>query len=403
MDTKALEGVRVLDLSRILAGPTCTQLLGDLGAEVIKVERPGAGDDTRRWGPPYLRGKDGPLEESAYYLAANRNKRSVAIDFSQARGAELIVRLARDSDVLVENYKVGGLAQYGLDYATLRESAPGLVYCSISGFGQTGPRRAQPGYDFLAQAMAGIMSITGGADGEPMKVGVGIADIVCGLYASTAILAALRHRDATGQGQHIDLGLFDSTLSWLANVATNFFVGGEDPKRYGNGHPNIVPYQTFPTADGWVVIACGNDSQFSRLCDGLGHRELAADERFSSNSARVAHREVLVERISTITRTESTEHWVAVLERAGVPGGPVHDVPAAFADPQAEARGMRVRMAHPEAGQVDLVGNPIRLSETPVSYERVPPKRGEHTDEVLATLGLSVEARDALRSEHVIE
>lgn len=403
MDQTALEGVRVLDLSRILAGPTCTQLLGDLGAEVIKIERPGLGDDTRRWGPPHLEGKAGVLEESAYYLAANRNKRSVAIDFQKPAGAALVAALARDCDVLVENYKVGGLEKYGLDYDTLRASSPRLVYCSISGFGQTGPRRRQPGYDFLAQAMAGTMSITGEADGEPMKVGVGVADIVCGLYASSAILAALRHRDRTGRGQSIDLALYDSTLSWLANVATNYFVSGEVPKRYGNGHPNIVPYQTFPAADGWVVIACGNDGQFERLCHALGAPELAADARFATNRTRVTHREVLVERISGLTRTQTVRHWVAQFETQGVPGGPVHDVPQAFADAQAVHRGMRVTLPHPDAGSVDLIGNPIRLSETPVHYARVPPQRGQHTDEVLEEFGIDRARVAELRSAHVIE
>lgn len=390
----ALDGVRVLDLSRILAGPTCTQLLGDLGADVIKVERPRRGDDTRSWGPPFV-----APEMSAYYLSANRNKRSVAIDFSEARGAELVRALASDSDVLVENYRTGGLARHGLDYDTLRTECPRLVYCSITGFGQTGPRATEPGYDFLAQAMAGTMSVTGVPDGEPMKAGVGIADVMCGMYASSAVLAALRHRDLTGAGQHIDLALFDTTLAWLSNAATNHFVSGEAPRRFGNGHPNIVPYQTFEGSDGWIVVACGNDDQFSRLCAAIGRPELAEDPRFTRNADRLVHRDPLISELSSVFLTRTCAEWIETLRGARVSVGPVNDIPTAFADPQAVAREMTV-----ELGESRLIANPICMSETPVAYERPPPARGEHTDEVLRErLGLSDAVLGDLRSADVIE
>ncbi|MEM6531340.1 MAG: CoA transferase [Myxococcota bacterium] len=390
----ALSGVRVLDLSRILAGPTCAQLLGDLGADVIKVERPGRGDDTRSWGPPFA-----DPEKSAYYLAANRNKRSIAIDFADPRGSDLVRRLAQRSDILLENYRTGGLKKFGLDYPSLRTECPGLVYCSITGFGQTGPRAQQPGYDFLAQAMAGTMSVTGEPAGEPMKVGVGVADIMCGMYASSAVLAALRHRDATGAGQQIDLALFDSTLSWLINAASNYFVSGEAPRRFGNGHPNIVPYQTFEGLDGWLVVACGNDSQFARLCEALERAELAEDPRYEKNAGRLAHRGELIATLASIFRVRSVQDWIARLEEAQVPVGPVNDIPSAFAEPQAVAREMTV-----ELGGQRLVANPLRLSETPVEYRHPPPARGEHTDAVLGeALGLDRSALAALREDHVIE
>jgi crotonobetainyl-CoA:carnitine CoA-transferase CaiB-like acyl-CoA transferase len=322
--TGPLAGLRILDLSRILAGPTCTQLFGDLGADVIKVERPGAGDDTRHWGPPYVRDADGAdTTESAYYLCANRNKRSVTIDFSKPDGAELVCELLEHCDVLIENLRVGALAGYGLGYDDLRERFPGLVYCSISGFGQDGPYANRGGYDYMAQGIGGIMSLTGEPDGEPMKVAVGIADVVCGMYASSAILAALRHRDRTGEGQYIDLGLADTQVSWLINEGTNYLTSREVPRRRGNAHPNIVPYQLFQTADGYFILAAGNDGQYRRFCTFAGLDELADDPRFATNKLRVAHREELVPRIEAATRRHPTVHWVEGLAGVGVPCGPV--------------------------------------------------------------------------------
>jgi len=399
-DPTALEGVRVLDLTRILAGPTCTQLLGDLGAEVIKVERPGRGDDTRGWGPPFLPDRDADEGQSAYYLAANRNKRSVTIDLSRPEGRDLVIRLARASDVLVENFKVGSLARLGLGWEDLRAACPRLVYCSITGFGQTGPRAAQTGYDFLAQAMGGIMSLTGEPDGAPMKVGVGVADVMCGMYAAVGILAALRHRDRTGEGQHLDLALFDAQVAWLVNGALNYLTSGERPRRLGNAHPNIVPYQAFETADGWVVLAVGNDEQFARFAAHAGLPALAGDERFRTNAGRVRNRDALVEAIAPVLRKRTTDAWVTGLEGVRVPCGPVNELPEVFADPQTDARKMRITMPHPTSasGEVDLLGNPLKLSDTPVSYRRPPPTLGEHTDEVLGeVLGLS---DDELRELH---
>ena len=384
--TGPLAGLRILDLSRILAGPTCTQLFGDLGADVIKVERPGAGDDTRHWGPPYVRDADGAdTTESAYYLCANRNKRSVTIDFSKPDGAELVCELLEHCDVLIENLRVGALAGYGLGYDDLRERFPGLVYCSISGFGQDGPYANRGGYDYMAQGIGGIMSLTGEPDGEPMKVAVGIADVVCGMYASSAILAALRHRDRTGEGQYIDLGLADTQVSWLINEGTNYLTSREVPRRRGNAHPNIVPYQLFQTADGYFILAAGNDGQYRRFCTFAGLDELADDPRFATNKLRVAHREELVPRIEAATRRHPTVHWVEGLAGVGVPCGPVNDLEQVFSDPQFLHRGMKISMDHPLAGsgQVDLIGNPVKLSQTPVSYRRAPPTLGQHTDEVL--------------------
>ncbi|TCT11877.1 crotonobetainyl-CoA:carnitine CoA-transferase CaiB-like acyl-CoA transferase [Tepidamorphus gemmatus] len=401
-----LAGIRVLDLTRVLAGPSCTQLLGDLGADVIKVEKPGEGDDTRRWGPPNLKDASGAdTAESAYYLSTNRNKRSVAIDVARPQGAALVRRLAAHSDVLVENFKVGGLAKYGLAYPDLRDDLPRLVYCSITGFGQTGPNAHRPGYDFLAQGMGGIMSITGEPDGEPVKVGVAIADIMCGMYATTAILAALRHRDATGMGQHIDIGLADTQVAWLYNEGMNYLLGGKVPTRRGNAHANIVPYQVFETADGHVIVAVGNDSQFRRLCDYLGRPELAADPRFATNPARTANRGELVPLIAAILKTRQRADILAGLESRGVPVGPVNDIAQALAEPQVAARDMLVRMAHPLAasGEVTLIGNPLKFSESPITYRRPPPTLGEHTDEVLAEiLGLDEADRRKLRDDGAI-
>ncbi|WP_350335885.1 CaiB/BaiF CoA transferase family protein [Coralliovum pocilloporae] len=381
-----LEGVRVLDLSRILAGPTCTQLLGDLGADVIKIERPGSGDDTRSWGPPFVTGKDGePTRESAYYLCANRNKRSVAVDMASEDGARMIRALAAKADVLIENFKVGGLAKYGLSYADLKDEFPGLVYCSISGFGQTGPNAHKAGYDVMAQGYGGIMSLTGEPDGAPMKVAVGIADVMCGMYASTAILAALRHRDRTGEGQHIDLALVDAQIAWLINEGTNTLTSGRDPIRRGNQHPNIVPYQVFEVADGHVIVAVGNDAQYVRFCELIERPDLATNPDYATNAKRLENREALIPIIADCLKSMTRDALLAGLEERGVPGGPINTLSDVFASDQVEARDMKISVPHPlaEAGSVDLIGNPLKLSKTPVSYRRAPPTLGEHTDEVI--------------------
>ena len=386
--TGPLHGVTVLDLSRILAGPTCTQLLGDLGAEVIKVERPGVGDDTRTWGPPFAAAPDGQPEQSAYYLAANRNKRSVTIDFSRPQGARLVKRLAAVSDVLIENFSLGILQRKGLGWDVLSASNPRLVYCSITGFGQNGPRAHERGYDAMVQAQGGIMSLTGEPDGAPQKVGVGAADLMCGMYACVAILAALRHRDATGQGQYIDLALYDTQLAWLANAALDYFVTGRAPQRHGNAHAQIVPYDVFPTADGHIQLSCGNDVQFARLAQLLGEPAWAQDPRYADNPARVASRAELTRELQARFRTRNSETWLAELRKAGVPCGPVRTLDQVFADPQTAARNMRIRMPSPfvKAGELDMLGNPLQLSASPVSYRRPPPGLGAHTDEVLEQL-----------------
>lgn len=406
MTAQALAGVRVLDLTRILAGPTCTQLLGDLGAEILKVERPGAGDDTRKWGPPYVAGRDGvPTAESAYYLCANRNKRSVAVDVARPDGQALVRRLLGRCDVLVENFKTGDLARYGLGYEQVAGEFPGLVYCSITGFGQTGPYASRAGYDFLAQGLGGIMSVTGEPDGEPMKVGVGIADVMCGMYATVAILAALRHRDATGAGQRIDLALLDAQVAWLINEGTNYLLSGRVPVRLGNEHPNIVPYKVFASADGFVILAVGNDAQFQRWCRFANAEELAADPRFATNSLRVRHRRELYALMPPYLRGRTTRAWVEGLAELGVPCGPVNRIDQVFEDPQVQARGMRVEVPHASAaaGVVPLVANPIRMSATPPAYRRGPPTLGEHTDEVLGELlDLDAAERRRLRDAGVI-
>ena len=385
----ALSGLRVLDLSRVLAGPWAGQMLADLGADVVKVERPGAGDDTRAWGPPYLRDADGrDTSEAAYFLSANRNKRSITIDFTQPEGQQQVRDLVQRADVLIENFKVGGLAAYGLDYQSLQALNPRLIYCSVTGFGQHGPYAKRAGYDFMIQAMGGLMSITGKADGEegagPVKVGVALTDILTGLYASNAILAALAERERSGQGQYIDLALLDVQIACLGNQALNYLTTGVPPKRLGNAHPNIVPYQDFPTADGDFILTVGNDGQFRKFCEVAGHPEWATDPRLASNSARVANRAELIPLIRQVTVFRTTAEWIAALEQAGVPCGPINDLDQVFADPQVQARGTRIRMAHPLAGEVDLVANPIRLSRTPVDYRRPPPLLGEHNREVLA-------------------
>ncbi len=385
----ALSGLRVLDLSRVLAGPWAGQMLADLGADVVKVERPGAGDDTRAWGPPYLRDADGrDTSEAAYFLSANRNKRSITIDFTQPEGQQQVRELVQRADVLIENFKVGGLAVYGLDYQSLQALNPRLIYCSVTGFGQQGPYAKRAGYDFMIQAMGGLMSITGKADGEdgagPVKVGVALTDILTGLYASNAILAALAERERSGQGQYIDLALLDVQIACLGNQALNYLTTGVPPRRLGNAHPNIVPYQDFPTADGDFILTVGNDGQFRKFCEVAGHPEWATDPRFVSNAARVASRAELIPLIRQVTVFRTTAEWIAALEQAGVPCGPINDLAQVFADPQVQARGTRIRMAHPLAGEVDLVANPIRLSRTPVDYRRPPPLLGEHNSEVFA-------------------
>lgn len=400
----ALSHLRVLDLSRVLAGPWAGQVLADLGAEVIKVEKPGEGDDTRRWGPPFLKDKDGrDSQESAYYLSTNRNKRSVAIDITQAQGQDLVRRLAAQCDVVLENFKVGGLAKYGLDYASLKAVKPDIVYCSITGFGQDGPYAQRAGYDFLVQGMGGLMSLTGESGGEPMKVGVALTDIFTGMYATVAVLAALAHRDRTGQGQHVDMALLDVQVAVLANQASNYLVGGVIPERLGNSHPNIVPYQAFPTADGHVILAVGNDPQFQRFCAVAGCPALAEDPRFSTNAARVKYRDILIPLLKANLASRPSAQWIEMLEAVGVPCGPINNLAQVFDNPQIRHRGMVARMDHPVSGSVDLPANPIRLSETPVTYDRPPPPLGADTQDVLSRLlGLDPQAVAALAADGVV-
>ncbi|MCH8997518.1 MAG: CoA transferase [Proteobacteria bacterium] len=404
--TGPLHGLRVFDLTRILAGPTCTQILGDLGAEVIKVERPGSGDDTRRFGPPFL--KDGAgreTAESAYFLSSNRNKRSVTLDLTQPEGQALARRLVGRCDVLVENFKHGGLAKYGLGYAQLEAECPGLVYCSITGFGQTGPYASKPGYDVLIQGMGGFMSLTGAPDGAPQKAGVPIADLMAGMYAAVAINAALRHREATGEGQYIDIGMLDTQVAMLTIQGLNYLATGQAPKRLGNAHPNIVPYQTFATADGDIILAVGNDAQFQRFCAFAGVAELADDEKFSTNEARVRNRDELIERLAPVLAGQASRHWIEGLAARNVSCGPINTLDQVFADPQVVARGMKLEMPHPAVGgaPVPLIASPIRMSATPPSYRHPPPMLGQHTDEVLGELlGLDQAELAGLRERGVI-
>ena len=415
--TQALAGVRVLDLSRVLAGPWCTQTLADLGADVIKVERPAGGgqpggDDTRGWGPPFLKDADGrDTAEAAYYLGTNRNKRSITVDIARPEGQALIRRIAQQSDVFVENFKVGDMARYGLDSASLLALNPRLVYCSITGFGQTGPYRDRAGYDYAVQGMGGLMSVTGPARAEiaddapgggPQKVGVAVADLFTGMYATTAILAALRHRDRTGAGQAIDMALLDTQVAMLANLGANYLVTGVAPQRAGNAHQNIVPYQVFEVSDGHLIVAVGNDAQFAKFCAVAGLPALARDDRFARNAGRVRHRAMLVPMLAAVMKTRPRAVWLEALEAAKVPCGPINDLADVFADPQVRERGMTVRMPHPLAGTVDLVASPMKLSGTPVRYRCAPPLLGEHTEVVLRELGLDAAELGALRRACVI-
>ncbi|KVT64449.1 CaiB/BaiF CoA transferase family protein [Burkholderia ubonensis] len=404
----ALSHIRVLDLTRVLAGPWCAQTLADFGADVIKVERPGAGDDTRHWGPPYLKDANGAdTAEAAYYLAANRNKRSVTIDIATPEGQLIVRELAAQSDVVLENYKVGQLKKYGLDYASLRAVKPDLVYCSVTGFGQTGPYAHRAGYDFIIQGIGGFMSITGERDGEPgggpQKAGVAISDLATGLYSTIAVLAALAHRDRTGEGQYIDMALLDVQVALLANMNTNFLASGKPPVRWGNAHPNIVPYQTFQTRDGWIIVAVGNDGQFRKFVEAGGRAELADDERFATNPARVRHRETLVPILADMVKTLDKDAWIAALEAAGVPCGPINDLEEVFDDEQVVARGMQVELPHPCGANVKLVRNPIRMSATPPDARSAPPLLGAHTDAVLRELlGYDDERIAALKAKQAI-
>ncbi|HZW23189.1 CaiB/BaiF CoA-transferase family protein [Noviherbaspirillum sp.] len=405
---KALGHIRVLDLTRVLAGPWCAQNFADLGADVIKIERPGAGDDTRHWGPPYLKDAEGrDTSEAAYYLAANRGKRSVTLDIATPEGQEIVRRLARQCDVVLENYKVGQLKKYGLDYASLKKEQPGLIYCSITGFGQTGPYAQRAGYDFIIQGMGGFMSITGERDdlpgGGPQKAGVAISDLMTGMYATIAVMAALTHRHRTGEGQYIDMALLDVQVAMLANMNTNFLASGNPPTRWGNAHPNIVPYQTFATSDGHIIVAVGNDGQYQRFVEAGGRPELAVDERFATNPMRVRHREALVPLLAEMVKTKTKQEWIAALEAAGVPCGPINKLDEVFDNPQVQARGLRMDLPHPTGGTVKLVGSPMKMSATPPRYDMPPPLLGEHTEEVLRELlGESEERIAALKKNGIV-
>ena len=406
----ALAGIRVLDLSRVLAGPWCTQMLADLGADVVKVERPGLGDDTRQWGPPFLKDAQGnDTNQASYFTACNRNKRSVTIDMATAEGQALIKQMALQADIVVENFKVGGLKQYGLDHESLRALNPRLIYCSVTGFGQDGPYAERAGYDLMVQAMTGLMSITGHADnapgGGPMRVGVAVIDLFTGLYASNAILAALNVRHHTGQGQHIDMALLDVGMAVLANQAAGFLATGQAPGRMGNSHPSLAPYQDFPTQDGNMLLAIGNDGQFQRFCAAAGQPDWAVDARFTTNTLRVQHRSELIPMMEAVTRTRSTAAWIALLEDKAVPCGPINTIAQAFDDAQVKARGLRVELPRSAGDGIRTiagVASPLRLSANPPVLRNAPPALGQHTDEVLAELGLNTQAIAALRDKQVL-
>ena len=401
-----LSGYRVFDLTRILAGPTCTQILGDLGCDVIKIEQPGKGDDTRRFAPPYLKDDAGKeTGESAYFASSNRNKRSITLDLTKPEGQDLARRLIEQSDILVENFKVGGLAKYGLAYEQLKSDFPRLVYCSITGFGHTGPYAKRPGYDVLIQAMGGFMSITGEPDGNPQKAGVPIADLMAGMYATVAVNAALCNRETTGKGQFIDIGMLDTQVATLSIMALNYLATGENPLRLGNAHPNIVPYQSFSTADGDIVIAAANDDQFRRLCDFAGVAELARDEKFKTNESRVRNRDALIEKLEAVVSRHPSTHWLEGLVKVNVSCGPINTLEQVFNDPQVKARGMELEMAHPAMGKnpARLIASPIKMSGTEPDYRHAPPTLGQHTEEVLKELlGLDAEAVAGLRERAVV-
>lgn len=401
-----LEGVRILDMSRILAGPSCTQLLGDLGADVIKIERPGVGDDTRSWGPPFLEDAHGaPTHESAYFLSTNRNKRSVTIDITSPDGKAILNDLIDRSDVLVENFKVGHLARYGFSWEQVRERKPSLIYCSITGFGQTGPYASRPGYDFIIQGMGGLMSITGEKEGPPMKVGVPIADIMAGMYACVAILTALLDRKATGRGRHIDISLLDCQVAWLYNQAMNYLVSGEEPARLGNAHPNIVPYETFSTSDGYINVGVGNDAQFFRFCTAIGRQDLRQDPRFATNSLRLKHREILIKELQKTLAQRTSAHWLEICHRASVPCGPINLMREVFSDPHIKARSLIEEVLHPAAAgrPVRLLRSPIRMTDAELGIRIPPPMLGQHTEEVLSKeLGYHSATIAALRDKGVI-
>jgi crotonobetainyl-CoA:carnitine CoA-transferase CaiB-like acyl-CoA transferase len=405
----ALSHIRVLDLSRVLAGPWCAQNLADLGAEVIKVERPKSGDDTRHWGPPFAKdplGKD--TSESAYYISINRNKKSITLDISTPEGQEIVRGLVEQSDVVIENYKVGQLAKYGLDYESLRAIKLNLIYCSITGFGQTGPYQHRAGYDFILQGMGGFMSITGEADhlpgGGPQKAGVAIVDLFTGMYASSAILAAVIHRDRSGEGQYIDMALLDTQVAMLANISSNYLCSGVSPHRWGNAHPNVVPYQTFQTSDSWIIVAVGNDGQFRHFVK-AGDRELLADDpRFATNPARIEYRDALIPLLAAMVKEKTKVEWISLLESVGVPCGPINNLQEVFENEQVVARGIQLNVPHPTAGSMKLVASPMRLSKTPVTMRMPPPLLGEHTEEILsATLHYTYEQIAQLRSKGIID
>jgi crotonobetainyl-CoA:carnitine CoA-transferase CaiB-like acyl-CoA transferase len=396
--TGPLKGLRVVDLTRVLAGPTCTQMLGDMGAEVIKIERPDAGDDTRGFAPPYMPN----TRESAYFVGVNRNKKSVTIDIGKPEGQSIVHKLLENADILVENFKTGALAKYGLSYEDLKKQYPGLIYCSITGFGQTGPYAARPGYDALIQAMGGVMSLTGEPDGEPQKVGIPVADLFAGLYGTIGILAALRHKQATGQGQQIDIGMLDTHVAWLANQGMNYLATGENPPRLGNQHPNIVPYQVFPTADGYMVLSIGNDPTFERFCKNFALEHLLADERYATNAARVGNRALVTETLTAVTKTKTTDEWITQLEALKIGCGPINKLDRVFADPHVQARNMLVKMQHASGEEVTVVANPVKLSATPPDYRSAAPLLGQHTDEVLASIGFDAMAIAQLKDSKIV-
>ena len=404
----ALSHIRVLDLSRVLAGPWCSQNLADLGAEVIKVERPGIGDDTRHWGPPFVKDAQGQdTAESTYFVCINRNKRSITVNLSKPEGQEIIRQLVLESDVLIENYKVGDLAKYGLDYASLRQIKPNLIYCSITGFGQTGPYAHRPGYDYIVQGMGGFMSVTGEADGfpggSPQKAGVAIADLFTGMYASSAILAAVIHRDRTGEGQMIDMALLDTQVAMMANVASAYLSTDEVPRRWGNTSPIVVPYQTFPTSDGWMIVAVGNDSQFKHFVKVGGEEHLADNPRFSENPLRVRHRTELLPLLEAMTRKKTKAQWISLLDEIGVPCGPINNMKEVFANEQVQARKLAISVPHDTAGTMKLVASPIRMSATPTEIRMAPPTLGQHTNEILREyLKLDSSAIEALHKQGVV-